>query len=151
MTGPADLYKYEALLLPWDVRGLRSLAAYFLNRTETPASAWHDGDTFNALVSRGEHDYGLMHIRTAGYNAPELKTGQPGADATTFARSLVETGEIVYLDSIAFVPADEEDDFGRMLGFVTLADGRDLATVMIDSGNAVADPAAQRKTADPGH
>lgn len=132
LTGPSSLYKFKALLLPWAVRGLETL--------NLVGTAWHDGDTFNALVSAGRHDYAITHIRCAGYNAPELKTGQPGTDATEYARSLVETGQIVYLDSIQFIATDEEDDFGRMLAVVTLPDGRDLATWMIQTGHAAPVP-----------
>ena len=132
MTGPADLYKFKALLVPWDVRGLDTLAPYLLGKPWT--SAWHDGDTFNALVSMGGRSYGLNHVRCAGYNAAELSTGAPGAAATTLARSLVDTGRIVYFDALAFERSDELDNFGRFLGVVTLADGRDLASLMTASG-----------------
>lgn len=93
-------------------------------------SSWHDGDTFNALVSRGGRDYWMVHVRTAGYDAAELETGQPGLDATVRARSLVDSGGIVYLDSLEFTTSNQEDSFGRMLAHVTLADGRLLSTLM---------------------
>jgi endonuclease YncB( thermonuclease family) len=128
MTGQADLYRFKARLLPWSTRGLESLG--------NTGTSWHDGDTFNALVSRGGRDYWMVHVRTAGFNAPELRTSA-GPAALTFAQSLVDTGGIVYLDSLAFITMDEQDDFGRMLALVTLPDGRDLASVMISSGHGV--------------
>lgn len=135
MTGPGDLYKFKARLMPWTCRGLETLDA--------TGTAWWDGDTVNALVSMGRHDYGLVHIRCAGYNAPEIHgaTKPAGEAAAVYARSLAEVGAIVFLNSLAFQAADEEDDFGRMLATVTLADGRDLAAVMIAAGHAIPDPA----------
>lgn len=133
MTTDADTCKYRALLLPWAARGLETL--------RTDGTAWHDGDTFNALVSRGEHDYLLTHVRCAGYDAPELSgTSKPaGLAALAFAQTLAESGSIVFLDSYAFVAADEEDSFGRMLAAVTLPDGRDLAAMMLAAGHGVPD------------
>jgi endonuclease YncB( thermonuclease family) len=127
MTGAADLYKYKAILLPWNVRSVEDLIPTY----PVAVSAWHDGDTFNCMVSRGEHDYLMTHVRCAGYNAPELRSGKPGADAAIYARSLVEAGGIVYLDSLAFSNSDQEDSFGRMLAKVTLKDGRDLSELML--------------------
>jgi endonuclease YncB( thermonuclease family) len=129
MTGPTDLYKFRLLLLPWDVRGLTTWG--------NTGSAWHDGDTFNALVSQGMNNYWLGHVRCAGYNAPEVKTGLPGALATAYARSLVDTRGIAYSDSLKFEPNNEQDSFGRMLGRITLSDSRDLADEMIAAGQAV--------------
>ncbi len=136
MTDSTDLFKYQALLLPWNVRGLKTLF------TES-GSAWHDGDTFNAFVDLGLRGYQMIHIRPAGYDAPEVygATKDAGLVAAAFARTLAEVGDVVYIDSIDFAAANEEDDFARMLGFVTLPDGRDLAQVMVESGNAVPDPA----------
>lgn len=133
MTGPNDLYKYKALLIPWNARGLETL--------NFSGTSWHDGDTFNALVSGGLHNYSLIHIRCAGYNAPEITgtTKVAGEASANYVRSLVDTGQIVYLDSLAFTSTDEEDNFGRMLAKVTLADGRDLSQLMIDSSHAVID------------
>lgn len=132
-TGPGDLYRYRALLLPWTVRGLTTWAG--------TGTAWHDGDTFNALVDLGLHGLSLTHVRCAGYNAPELSspTRQAGAHARDYASNLVDTGSIVYLDSLDFEATWEEDSFGRMLAAVTLDDGRDLAALMIEAGQAVRD------------
>jgi endonuclease YncB( thermonuclease family) len=134
VTGSADLYRFKALLLPWTVRGL---STFELNGT-----AWHDGDTFAALIDKGMRGYDLFHVRAAGYDAPEVTgpTKPAGDAATAYARSLAETGEIVYLDSLAFAASAEEDNFGRMLAFVTLPNGTDLAALMINSGHAVPDP-----------
>lgn len=141
MTGPADLYRYQALLLPWAVSGTRTLADAI--RSGSWGLSWHDGDTFCAHVDMGVRGFDLLHVRPAGYNSPEINTLATRAAATVardYAASLVDTGGIVYLDSISFQASSEEDNFGRMLAVVTLADGRDLATLMIESGNAVPDP-----------
>lgn len=125
MVVPA-LYQYKARLLPWVTRGLETLGL--------PGSSWHDGDTFNALVSRGGRDYWMVHVRCAGYDAPEMKTGQPATAALEYVRSLVDTDGIVYLDSVEFT--DQEDSFGRMLAHVMLQDGRLLSTIMHEQGHA---------------
>lgn len=141
MTGSEDLYKFQGVLLPWAVTGSKSLSEAITSGKW--GTAWHDGDTFNVHLDRALRGYDIIHVRPAGYNAPEITgvTKPAGEAATTYARSLVETGGIVYLDSLSFSATDEEDHFGRMLAFVTLADGRDLATLMIQSGHAVPDPA----------
>lgn len=136
-AAPDEGFRYEALLVPWGATNLATLLT-------ATGSSWHDGDTFNALIAKGDHEYRLTHVRTALDNAPEVNraaTKAAGEAATAYARSLADTGAIVYLDSSAFTDSDEEDDFGRTLAVVTLADGRDLATLMISSGHAVADPA----------
>lgn len=119
MTGPADLYRYKATVL-----------------------AIHDGDTFTVDVDLGVRVHWQGSLRCAGYNAPEVygPSKAKGLEATAYVKTLVPIGSTAYLDSLAFQP-DEEDNFGRMLGAVTLADGTDLATAMIDAGHAVADPA----------
>lgn len=119
MTGPSDLYRYRATVLDW-----------------------HDGDTAHVDVDLGVRVHWQGSLRCGGYNAPEItgKTKPAGEAATTYVRSLIPDGTTVYLNSLAFEP-DEEDNFGRMLGVVTLPDGRDLAVLMIQSGNAVPDPA----------
>jgi micrococcal nuclease len=118
MTGPTDLYRYQATVV-----------------------SWHDGDTFKADVDRGGHDHWHISVRPAGYNSPEVygTTKPAGLAATAYVQTLAPAGSTVYLNSLAFERSDEEDSFGRMLAEVTLADGRDLATLMIDAGYAVPD------------
>ena len=120
MTGPADLYRYAATVVDW-----------------------HDGDTAHVLVDLGCHVHWSGSLRCAGYNSPELygATKAAGEAALAYVQGLVANGSTVYLDSLGFQRTSEQDDFGRMLAMVTLPDGRDLATLMIDAGQAVADPA----------
>lgn len=119
MTSAADLYRYQATII-----------------------RWVDGDTAKVDVDLGCRVHWQGSLRCAGYNAPEI-TGpskKAGQQATRYVEVQCIPGSTVYLNSVAFVP-DETDDFGRMLAFVTLPDGRDLATLMIQSGHAVPDPA----------
>lgn len=120
MTGPTDLYRYRATVL-----------------------SIHDGDTFTVDVDLGVRIHWQGSLRTAGYNAPEVYgPSKPAGDAATaYVETLVPIGSTIYLDSLAFESGGNEDHFGRMLAAVTLADGRDLAQLMIGSGHAVADPA----------
>jgi len=120
MTGPADLYRYAATI-----------------------TDWHDGDTAHVDVDLGVRVHWRGSLRCAGYNAPELYGDQKAAGeaATAYVESLVPAGSTVYLNSLAFESGGNEDHFGRLLAAVTLADGRDLCKLMIDSGHAVADPA----------
>lgn len=119
MTAPADLYRYQAVV-----------------------ESWHDGDTAHVDVDLGCHTHWHGSLRCAGYNAPEVygSSKQAGLAATAYVEGLCPAGSTVYLNSVAFGP-DEEDNFGRMLAFVTLEDGTDLATAMIATGHAVPDPA----------
>ena len=118
MTTAADLYRYQATV-----------------------TRWVDGDTAKVDVDLGCHVHWRGSLRCAGYNAPEVRgdTKQAGLLATAEVERLCPVGSTVYLDSLAFEHGDEEDDFGRMLGEVTLADGRDLAELMIAGGYAVVD------------
>lgn len=129
MTGPQDLYRYRAILIPWvPAKPWRGI----------PASdySWHDGDTFTADVDRGGRDHWHVRVRCAGYDAPETNgPSRPRGDAATaYVRALVPMGSVVYLNSLAFEPSEESDNFGRMLAEVTLPDGRDLAQLMIVAG-----------------
>lgn len=119
MTGPADLYRYQATVV-----------------------SWHDGDTAKVDVDLGCRVHWQGSLRCAGYNAPEITgtTKAAGLAATAYVERLCPAGATVYLDSLAFEHGSNEDDFGRMLAAVTLSDGRDLAELMIQSGHAVPDP-----------
>ena len=90
----------------------------------------HDGDTFTCLLDLGWHIWYRTRIRLAVINAPELNT-QAGVEARAFALTLVHPSDVVTFTSTAL------DNYGRPLGHVTLADGRDFGQVMLDSGHAV--------------
>lgn len=142
VTTADQLFRFQAVMLPWAVRGAHTLAQLVTDASTLPRTAWHDGDTFCALVDKGTRGFELFHVRCAGYDAPELTgaTKPAGLASLAYAQSLAETGAVVLLDSVAFEATDEEDNFGRMLAYVTLPDGRPLADVMIAAGQAVPDP-----------
>lgn len=103
---------------------------------------WHDGDTCRLDLDLGFHRFYLAvnpftgrkepSCRIWGINAPELSTGA-GKEAKAFAESLLPLGTSVSLTSHGF------DDFGRYLGQITLPDGRDFSTAMLEAGQAVPD------------
>lgn len=119
----------------------------------------HDGDTFNVTLSLdGNFDYGFgfkgnMHTevtlscRVYGINAPELQVKDPttgkmvdnpaGIAARDFARSLLLTSDGAPLGTIGVLSHGWDKYGGRFDGEVTLHDGSDLATRMVDAGHAV--------------
>lgn len=119
MTSAADLYRYAATVL-------RII----------------DGDTVAASVDLGCRVHWQGSVRCAGFDAPEVHgdTKPAGDRATRYLQAQCPVGSTVYLNSLAFEPNSEQDSFGRMLAIVTLPDGRDLATLMIQSGHAVPYP-----------
>lgn len=87
-------------------------------------------------VHRGPTGTTLVHqsVRFYGCNAPELSTPD-GKAAVAFLETLVAVGDTVKLLSYGW------DKYGgRIDGTITLADGRDLVGVMIESGHAFAWP-----------
>jgi endonuclease YncB( thermonuclease family) len=100
-----------------------------------------DGDTFHsildigwgiALLPRLQPKPGLGTVRVVfpdgkKYDAPEMKT-LAGQKAKAHIIGLVHPGDLLEIES------HEIDDFGRTLGAVKLADGRDWATVMTEAG-----------------
>lgn len=75
-----------------------------------------------------------QRIRIADINAPELST-QEGVTAAQFAQTLAKPGDTVTLTSPG--PAGSHDNYGRILAHVTLPDGRDWGSVMVQAGHAV--------------
>lgn len=100
----------------------------------------HDGDTVHADLDLGfgvllnAHDLDgkpVNSCRVFGINAPELST-TAGKEALKFAETLLHPGEHVTVLSHGW------DKYGgRFDGTVTMADGRDFATVMLAAGQAV--------------
>lgn len=118
MTGPSDLYCYKATIIKWV-----------------------DGDTAKVDVDLGCRVHWHGSLRCARYNSPEVygPSKPEGDKATYFVEKECPVGSTIYIKSLAFVKSDELDSFGRMLAEVTLADGRNLADVMIESGYAMVD------------
>src|SRR6266516_1407728 len=87
-----------------------------------------DGDTVHLSVDLGF--YVELHdrsVRIAHIDAPELTT-DAGKTAKIYAQELLPVGSRVTLYS------HELDKYGRVLGTITLADGRDFGQTMIDAG-----------------
>ena len=102
--------------------------------------AVHDGDTmtfdidlgFDHLIAGQDWDGKTrLSCRVFGINAPELST-DAGKAALAFALTIIKPGDLATVTSHGW------DKYGgRFDGTVTLADGRDFATVMLDAGQAV--------------
>jgi endonuclease YncB( thermonuclease family) len=90
-----------------------------------------DGDTFAADISLGFY-VALVNrtVRLAHCNAPEVNTPE-GQSAKAFVGQLMPAGTAIVVTS------KEIDKYGRILGSIQLADGRDLATVLIAGGFAL--------------
>lgn len=91
----------------------------------------HDGDTVRCLCDLGWHISLTTPVRVAGVDAPELST-DAGKAARDFVVGLLPAGTLVTLVSHSL------DKYGRVLGSVTLPDGRDLTAVLIEAGHGVA-------------
>lgn len=101
---------------------------------------WHDGDTCHVDIDLGfsniEAAYDLdgkprLSCRVFGINAPELNTAA-GKTALAYAQQICPPGTKVTVTSHGW------DKYGgRFDGTITLPDGSDFATKMLDSGNAV--------------
>lgn len=100
-----------------------------------------DGDTLELEVTR------TLQVRLLDCWAPESRTRNPqeklrGQAAAAFVRELVRR---LGPDVMLFIPAGEEDklvevlSLGRVLGRVWLADGRELAGVVVAAGHARAE------------
>lgn len=94
-------------------------------------TAVHDGDTVTVEADLGWHIALTTPVRLAGVDAPELAT-DAGKAARDFVATLLPIGAKVTLVSHSL------DKYGRVLGTLALPDGRDLTTVLIDSGHGVA-------------
>lgn len=112
----------------------------------------HDGDTIDVNILlfpvgkvRAGHEIDLgfnvwrtprgteirgQSVRLAGCNAPELATAA-GKAALAFLETLLTVG-----DTVTVTDQGWDKYGGRIDGQVTLADGRDLTTVMIAAGQA---------------
>lgn len=78
----------------------------------------------------GVHQLALS-CRVFGINAPELST-PAGKDARAFALTLLAAGDRVSVLSHGF-----DKYAGRFDGSITLADGRDFASVLVAAGHAL--------------
>lgn len=94
----------------------------------------HDGDTCTLSVNLGFGVTVTYPCRIFGINAPELSTAA-GKVARDFAQTLLHPGDVVSVLSHGW------DKYApRFDGAITLPDGRDFATVMLQAGQAVPMP-----------
>lgn len=101
---------------------------------------WHDGDTCHVDIDLGFANYELSHdldgkpilsCRIFGINAPELSTAD-GKTALAYAEQICPPGTRVTVTSHNW------DKYGgRFDGSITLPDGTDFGTLMLQSGHAV--------------
>ena len=104
----------------------------------------HDGDTVTARVDVGFRVSVYTELRLAGINAPELKTGKPGKDATDHLKGLLARYRIGGTDDVPVVVIktrkDRDDKYGRMLAEIQGFDGDQLVSLndmMVRDGFAV--------------
>lgn len=96
---------------------------------------WRDGDSFKGVCDLGCRIYigsttSPIMFRTSIINAPELSTGQPGADATAYARQIAPPG-------LYKATSTGLDEYARPLLDLHLPNGRLFSDEMLESGHAV--------------
>lgn len=105
-----------------------------------------DGDTYYCLLDVGVNDYPFREIRLLGrdpvtgrprgIDTPETNrraTKAAGLAAAAYAREhLVPIGTPIILETWP-----DPDSFGRYLGAMRLADGRDVGHELVEAGHAV--------------
>lgn len=106
--------------------------------------AVHDGDTITARVDFGGGLDPKITMRLLGINAPELKTGLPGKDATNHLKGLLSRYRLSGTDDSPVVMIrtvkDRTEKYGRLLADVFGADGDELLSInqrMVTDGFAV--------------
>lgn len=104
----------------------------------------HDGDTVTARVDVGFRVSVYTELRLLGINAPELKTGKPGKDATDHLKGLLARYRIGGTDDVPVAVIktrkDKDDKYGRMLAEIQGFDGDRLVSLnelMVRDGFAV--------------
>ena len=96
-----------------------------------------DGDTVVVSADLGWHISLTSSVRLYGVDCPELNTDE-GKVARDFVKDLLPDGTPITLVSHKLLGAT--DKYGRVLGSITLPNGRDLSTVLLETGNAVPYP-----------
>jgi endonuclease YncB( thermonuclease family) len=94
-------------------------------------AAVYDGDTVTLNADLGWHITFVVHVRVAHIDAPELHA-PGGVEARHF---LVD--ELAPVGSFVTLTSHSLDKYGRTLGTLTLADGRDVSVEMLAAGHAV--------------
>ncbi|MGB6230161.1 MAG: thermonuclease family protein [Litorimonas sp.] len=111
---------------------LVSLIAASVTTHAVAVSSLRDGDTFNI-----EGDlFGERAVRVENIDTPEVRSAQCnrekllGREAKGYARALLE-------DRTVMVTTTGRKSYDRVVGRVTLPDGRDFGRAMIEAGYAV--------------
>jgi endonuclease YncB( thermonuclease family) len=100
-----------------------------------------DGDTVNVLLPDGANAETEEKVRLFGINTPELHP-RPGTPKGSFTPELFAQEACDYLASLCPVGGDVSlaqhgrDKYGRLLGVIVLADGRDANRLLIAAGLA---------------
>ena len=92
----------------------------------------YDGDTCRADIDLG---FGLwikdQPIRIYGIDCPEINTDE-GKAARDYADHILFCGRVVVMTTLK----DKKEKYGRYLGKITLADGGDYGSRMVEAGHA---------------
>lgn len=93
-----------------------------------------DADTVVCQCDLGWRISLKTSVRLFGVNAPELSTAE-GQAALHFVQAILQPGDEVTLISHKLL--GNTDKYGRVLASITLPDGRDLSTMLLQSDHAV--------------
>jgi micrococcal nuclease len=121
-----------AVLLAVGIYLLRTLDATSLPADSVIVTRVVDGDTLVVTMSSGERE----RVRLIGIDTPEL--ARDGRPAQPFAREAADCARRLVADSRVTLEPDpfcaDRDDYGRLLRYVWLPDGRLVNEEMIASG-----------------
>jgi micrococcal nuclease len=99
-----------------------------------------DGDTIKVVIAGWPVPYNPDDVRIDGIDTPE-KRMPPGKSlcevklgeaASAYAKTVIRLGSTV----VVHYDTTKHDKYGRLLGTVTLEDGRDYGKLMVDGGFA---------------
>ena len=115
---------------------LAAQAAAFEQRVPARVTRVIDGDTFKVEARVWPGITAQANVRVRGVDTPEIRRAKcgeyerrRGLAAREFVRGVI--GERVWLVNVT------HGKFGRVLASVLLADGRDLATLLLATGHAL--------------
>lgn len=93
-----------------------------------------DADTIVVTADLGWRIQLKTSVRLFGVNAPELNTAE-GQAALHFVQAILQPGDEVLVVSHKLL--GNTDKYGRVLASLTLPDGRDLSTLLLQGDYAV--------------
>ena len=94
-----------------------------------------DGDTFDVVVEVSKTVSVKYRVRLLGVDTPEIS--RPDCSQERVKGEIAKTRVTGLLqEPFTIVTDGNQDSFGRLLAHVTLVDGQDLGTVLIDEGLA---------------